>query len=256
MRSSATTSPATAWHPPGREVGSMTQALLCMSHSPPLLDHANPPADTKTAVEAAFEQARTFVKDFDPELIVNFGPDHYNGFFYDLMPPFCLATTRAAPATTTRTAAKSMCRPPSPRISPSSSSTAESTWRSHAGWRSTTAPSSRWRSCTTATCPRSRSCRCSSTRWHGRSRRCRVSGRSAEPSASTSRTWTGACCSSDPAASPTTLRFRSSPPPPKRSANSSPLDGIPHRSSEPPGRPTRSRPRDVSPPGGKPTSWI
>ncbi|WP_068161768.1 3-carboxyethylcatechol 2,3-dioxygenase [Rhodococcus phenolicus] len=67
----------------------MTQALLCMSHSP-LLDHANPPADTKTAVEAAFEQARTFVKDFDPELIVNFGPDHYNGFFYDLMPPFCL----------------------------------------------------------------------------------------------------------------------------------------------------------------------
>ena len=30
------------------------------------------------------------MRDFDPELVVNFGPDHYNGFFYDLMPPFCV----------------------------------------------------------------------------------------------------------------------------------------------------------------------
>lgn len=67
----------------------MTQALLCMSHSP-LLDHANPPADVRAAVDDAFAQARKFVTDFDPELVVNFGPDHYNGFFYDLMPPFCL----------------------------------------------------------------------------------------------------------------------------------------------------------------------
>jgi 2,3-dihydroxyphenylpropionate 1,2-dioxygenase len=27
---------------------------------------------------------------FDPQLIVMFAPDHFNGFFYDLMPPFCL----------------------------------------------------------------------------------------------------------------------------------------------------------------------
>ena len=67
----------------------MPQALLCMSHSP-LLEHANPPADVVAAVQAAFDQARTFVRDFDPELVVNFGPDHYNGFFYDLMPPFCV----------------------------------------------------------------------------------------------------------------------------------------------------------------------
>lgn len=67
----------------------MTQALLCMSHSP-LLEHVNPPVEVKAAVEAALDQARQFVLDFNPDLVVNFGPDHYNGFFYDLMPPFCI----------------------------------------------------------------------------------------------------------------------------------------------------------------------
>ena len=67
----------------------MPQALLCMSHSP-LLEHTDPPSEVKAAVETASEKARAFVKDFDPDLIINFGPDHYNGFFYDLMPPFCI----------------------------------------------------------------------------------------------------------------------------------------------------------------------
>lgn len=67
----------------------MTQALLAMSHSP-LLEHTHPPQDVKDAVEAAFESARAFVHDFDPDLVINFGPDHYNGFFYDLMPPYCV----------------------------------------------------------------------------------------------------------------------------------------------------------------------
>ncbi|MEE2523636.1 3-carboxyethylcatechol 2,3-dioxygenase [Pseudarthrobacter sp. J75] len=67
----------------------MNQALVCMSHSP-LLEHTNPPEDVKAAVESSFDQVRAFVKDFGPDLVVNFGPDHYNGFFYDLMPPFCI----------------------------------------------------------------------------------------------------------------------------------------------------------------------
>lgn len=67
----------------------MNQALICMSHSP-LLEHTNPPAEVKAAVKAAFDQVRQFAKDFKPDLVVNFGPDHYNGFFYDLMPPFCI----------------------------------------------------------------------------------------------------------------------------------------------------------------------
>ncbi|OUS83966.1 3-carboxyethylcatechol 2,3-dioxygenase [Rhodococcus sp. NCIMB 12038] len=67
----------------------MAHALVCMSHSP-LLHLAHPPAEVKASVDAAIEQARAFVHDFDPDLVVNFGPDHYNGFFYDLMPPFCI----------------------------------------------------------------------------------------------------------------------------------------------------------------------
>jgi 2,3-dihydroxyphenylpropionate 1,2-dioxygenase len=67
----------------------MTQALLCMSHSP-LLEHSRPPADVEAAVHASFDQARLFVAHFDPDVVVNFGPDHYNGFFYDLLPPFCV----------------------------------------------------------------------------------------------------------------------------------------------------------------------
>lgn len=67
----------------------MPLALICMSHSP-LLEHTDPPADVKAAVEEAFEQVRAFAADFKPDLIVNFGPDHFNGFFYDLMPPFCI----------------------------------------------------------------------------------------------------------------------------------------------------------------------
>jgi 2,3-dihydroxyphenylpropionate 1,2-dioxygenase len=60
-----------------------------MSHSP-LLEYNDPPAEVKAEVDGAFETARAFVADFDPTLLVSFAPDHYNGFFYDLMPPFCI----------------------------------------------------------------------------------------------------------------------------------------------------------------------
>ncbi|MDP9822762.1 3-carboxyethylcatechol 2,3-dioxygenase [Nocardioides massiliensis] len=67
----------------------MSLALVCMSHSP-LLEFNDPPADVKAEVEDAFATARSFVHDYDPTLVVSFAPDHYNGFFYDLMPPFCI----------------------------------------------------------------------------------------------------------------------------------------------------------------------
>jgi 2,3-dihydroxyphenylpropionate 1,2-dioxygenase len=67
----------------------MPLALVCMSHSP-LLHFAEPPAEVSAAVDGAFEEARAFVADYDPTLVVSFAPDHYNGFFYDLMPPFCI----------------------------------------------------------------------------------------------------------------------------------------------------------------------
>lgn len=67
----------------------MTLALVTMSHTP-LLEYGDPGVEVKAEVEAAFATAREFVSDFDPDLIVSFGPDHYNGFFYELMPPFCI----------------------------------------------------------------------------------------------------------------------------------------------------------------------
>ncbi|MGW1027880.1 3-carboxyethylcatechol 2,3-dioxygenase [Streptomyces sp. NPDC002577] len=67
----------------------MPLALVCMSHSP-LLDLAHPAPEIRQDVESAFDTARSFVADYDPDLVVAFAPDHYNGFFYDLMPPYCL----------------------------------------------------------------------------------------------------------------------------------------------------------------------
>ncbi|MGZ8815563.1 MAG: 3-carboxyethylcatechol 2,3-dioxygenase [Mycobacterium sp.] len=68
-----------------------TLALCCMSHSP-LLNLPGPSRDLLDDVESALGAARDFVADFDPELVVVFSPDHYNGFFYRTMPPFCIGT--------------------------------------------------------------------------------------------------------------------------------------------------------------------
>lgn len=69
----------------------MTIMLKCLSHTP--LRGLNDPAPEVTAeVDAVLARARAEVEAFDPELIVIFAPDHYNGLFYDLMPPFVIAT--------------------------------------------------------------------------------------------------------------------------------------------------------------------
>ena len=60
-----------------------------MSHSP-LLNLPGPSRDLLDDIEGAIAEARAFVEDYDPELVVIFSPDHYNGFFYKVMPPFCI----------------------------------------------------------------------------------------------------------------------------------------------------------------------
>ena len=65
-----------------------------MSHSP-LLNLPGPPQDLLDDVESALATAREFVTAFDPELVVIFSPDHYNGFFYRTMPSFCIGTAAA-----------------------------------------------------------------------------------------------------------------------------------------------------------------
>ncbi|MFJ1456384.1 3-carboxyethylcatechol 2,3-dioxygenase [Nocardia sp. N2S4-5] len=69
----------------------MPLALCCVSHSP-LLDLPGPERDLLDDIESALDRAAEFVREFDPELVVTFSPDHYNGFFYKLMPPFCVGT--------------------------------------------------------------------------------------------------------------------------------------------------------------------
>jgi 2,3-dihydroxyphenylpropionate 1,2-dioxygenase len=60
-----------------------------MSHSP-LLNLPGPSRDLLDEIEVGIALARQFVEDYDPELVVIFSPDHYNGFFYRAMPPFCI----------------------------------------------------------------------------------------------------------------------------------------------------------------------
>jgi 2,3-dihydroxyphenylpropionate 1,2-dioxygenase len=62
-----------------------------MSHSP-LLNLPGPSPELLEDIETALAGARDFVREFDPDLVVIFAPDHYNGFFYRLMPPFCIGT--------------------------------------------------------------------------------------------------------------------------------------------------------------------
>ncbi|MEC9324570.1 MAG: 3-carboxyethylcatechol 2,3-dioxygenase [Actinomycetota bacterium] len=63
-----------------------------MSHSP-LLNLPGPSRELLDDIEEAIDGARAFVAEFDPDLVVTFSPDHYNGFFYRAMPPFCIGTS-------------------------------------------------------------------------------------------------------------------------------------------------------------------
>jgi len=62
---------------------------ICASHTP-LKDHHDPGAEVRRAVDACFARLRAEVAAFAPELVIVFGPDHFNGFFHRLMPAFCI----------------------------------------------------------------------------------------------------------------------------------------------------------------------
>jgi 2,3-dihydroxyphenylpropionate 1,2-dioxygenase len=67
----------------------MTLALAAASHSP-LMNDGEATPETRAAVAAAFADLGREIEDFDPDLAIQFSPDHLNGFFYDLMPAFCV----------------------------------------------------------------------------------------------------------------------------------------------------------------------
>jgi len=69
--------------------------LECLSHTP-LHGYHDPAPEVVAEVERKQAAARARVEAFNPELIILFAPDHYNGFFYDLMPPFCIGVEARA----------------------------------------------------------------------------------------------------------------------------------------------------------------
>ena len=67
----------------------MSAYLHCLSHTP-LVGYVDPEPHVLAEVDAVISDARERIARFDPQLVVLFGPDHYNGFFYDVMPAFCI----------------------------------------------------------------------------------------------------------------------------------------------------------------------
>lgn len=74
----------------------MSVKLICASHSP-LMEFATPQEKYKEEkVREAFAKLAKEIEDYNPTLIITFGPDHFNGFFYDLMPSFCVGIRATA----------------------------------------------------------------------------------------------------------------------------------------------------------------
>ena len=67
----------------------MTLALAALSHAPSF-GNVDPGGDTFAQIQGAIGDVQEFVKDFDPELVVVLGPDHFNGVLYSMMPPFAI----------------------------------------------------------------------------------------------------------------------------------------------------------------------
>ena len=70
-------------------------AMVSASHSPLLHCHDKEPQDWD-ALQAAMKKTALWVKAFDPELVIAFGSDHFNGFFLKMMPSFCVGLTAEA----------------------------------------------------------------------------------------------------------------------------------------------------------------
>ncbi|MDH4569038.1 3-carboxyethylcatechol 2,3-dioxygenase [Pseudomonas sp. BN414] len=73
----------------------MSALVQCLSHTP-LLGHVDPTPEVLAEVDAVVAEARARIAEFGPELVVLFAPDHYNGFFYDVMPSFCIGMAAEA----------------------------------------------------------------------------------------------------------------------------------------------------------------
>jgi 2,3-dihydroxyphenylpropionate 1,2-dioxygenase len=71
------------------------RAFVGLSHTPLMGLNAVPDA-VQRDVDAALAALRDAVHAWAPERLVLIGPDHYNGFFNELMPPFCIGDDAVA----------------------------------------------------------------------------------------------------------------------------------------------------------------
>jgi 2,3-dihydroxyphenylpropionate 1,2-dioxygenase len=71
----------------------MPVQLICASHSPLMTVEME---ESQQGAQGQFFQemksCAAALNTFDPDLVVVFGPDHFNGFFYELMPAFCIGS--------------------------------------------------------------------------------------------------------------------------------------------------------------------
>ncbi|MEO0998207.1 MAG: 3-carboxyethylcatechol 2,3-dioxygenase [Pseudomonadota bacterium] len=65
-------------------------ALVCTSHVALLNAPGAIPDDVEPGLNAATDKLREFVREFDPDLVIQFGDDHNSGFSLSLMPAFCV----------------------------------------------------------------------------------------------------------------------------------------------------------------------
>jgi 2,3-dihydroxyphenylpropionate 1,2-dioxygenase len=72
-----------------------TAHLQCLSHTP-LMTLLDPAEAVKRPVLDAIAGLRDSVARFAPDVVFLFAPDHYNGFFYDCMPQFCIGVQAAS----------------------------------------------------------------------------------------------------------------------------------------------------------------
>jgi len=73
----------------------MPIALHCLSHTP-VFGQVELNEGVQRDVDSTLAAASAEVAAFDPELVVLFAPDHYNGFFYNMMPAFCIGAAASS----------------------------------------------------------------------------------------------------------------------------------------------------------------
>lgn len=73
----------------------MKAILQCLSHTP-IKGYYDPAPDVVAETESIIATLSEELRAFDPELVFLFAPDHYNGFFLDTMPQFCIGMAAEA----------------------------------------------------------------------------------------------------------------------------------------------------------------